>query len=107
MENHQLFAQTVVEQFLSEQEVVAVATVAEAKRALSTNFDAVLVDYDLPDGKGTEVILALRAIGFRGNIVAVSSKDEGNEELRAAGAKVTCSKKDLRAIAAAIARTLT
>jgi hypothetical protein len=42
---------------------------------LSHTFDAVLVDYDLPDGKGTDVVRALCAMGFRGNIVAVSSKE--------------------------------
>jgi hypothetical protein len=62
----------------------------------------VLVDYDLPDGKGTEVVRALRAIGFGGNIVAVSSREEGNAELRAAGATVTCAKEDFRAIEQAL-----
>jgi CheY-like chemotaxis protein len=61
VENHQVFAHTVIEQFLSNHEVVLVATVAEAKQALTTSFDVVLVDYDLPDGKGTEVVDALNA----------------------------------------------
>jgi CheY-like chemotaxis protein len=105
VENHQVFAETVIGQFLTEHEVVLATTVAEATRVMSQSFDVVLVDYDLPDGKGTEVVRALRAMHFRGNIVAVSSRAEGNAELRAAGAKVTCSKKDFRAIAAAIADT--
>jgi DNA-binding response OmpR family regulator len=105
VENHQVFAETVIDQFLAGHEVVLVPTVAAARSALSHTFDAVLVDYDLPDGKGTDVIRELLAMGFRGNIVAVSSKEEGNAELRAAGAKVTCSKKDFRAIAAALAGT--
>lgn len=102
VENHLLFAQTVIEQFLTGHEIMLVPTIAEAKGAMSPTFDAVLVDYDLPDGKGTEVVLALRAMGFRGAIVAVSSREEGNDELRAAGATRTCSKKDFRAICAAL-----
>ena len=105
VENHQVFAETVIEQFLTDHEVVLVPTVAEAKGVMAQSFDVVLVDYDLPDGKGTEVVRALRAMHFRGNIVAVSSREEGNAELRAAGAKDTCSKRDFRAIAAAIAGT--
>ncbi|WP_146647221.1 response regulator [Labilithrix luteola] len=102
VENHRVFAQTVIDQFLANHEVVLVTTIAEAKRRLSHAFDAVLVDYDLPDGKGTEVVRALRAIGFGGKIVAVSSREEGNEELRSAGATAICSKKDFRAIGAAL-----
>lgn len=100
-----MFAQTVIDQFLANHEVVHVTTIAEANRVLSQAFDAVLVDYDLPDGKGTEVVRALRAVGFAGNIVAVSSREEGNEELRSAGAKAVCSKKDFRGIGAALAST--
>jgi CheY-like chemotaxis protein len=85
VENHTVFARTVIEQFLGNHQVVLVPTVAAAKQALGMTFDAVLVDYDLPDGKGTEVVRALRAIGFEGNIVAVSSREDGNAELRAAG----------------------
>jgi DNA-binding response OmpR family regulator len=106
VENHHVFAETVIDQFLQDYEVVLAPTVAEAKAVLTQSFDVVLVDYDLPDGKGTEVVRALRAMHFRGNVVAVSSREEGNAELRAAGAKVTCAKRDFRAIAAAIARTV-
>jgi DNA-binding response OmpR family regulator len=105
VENHQVFAETVIDQFLRDHEVVLVPTVAETKAVLSQSFDVALVDYDLPDGKGTTVVHALRAMHFRGNIVAISSREEGNAELRAAGARVTCAKRDFRAIAAAITGT--
>jgi len=104
VENHEVFASTVIAQFLSEHDVIVVPTIAQAMSMLSGTFDVALVDYDLPDGKGTEVVRALRANGFEGGIVAVSSHDEGNAALRAAGATRTCSKKDFRNIALAIAR---
>ncbi len=107
VENHQAFAETVIPQFLADHEVTLVSTVAEAKSVLSRVFDAVLVDYDLPDGKGTDVVRALRAIGFRGRVVAVSAREEGNGELRAAGADVTCAKSDFRTITAALSETST
>jgi DNA-binding NarL/FixJ family response regulator len=94
VENHQLFAKTVIEQFLSAHEVVVVASVGAANAIDLHTFDVVLVDYDLPDGKGTEVVRAFRARHFAGRIVAVSSKDEGNAELERAGADVACAKRD-------------
>jgi len=104
VENHRLFAETVIEQFLSGHEVVIATNVAEAKEMTSKAFDVALVDYDLPDGKGTAVVRALKANGFRGTIIAVSSKEEGNAELRAAGAKVTCAKKDFRRLTELLAK---
>ena len=98
VENHQLFAKTVVEEFLAAHEVVVVPTVALANAIDASTFDVALVDYDLPDGKGTQVVEELRARGFTGKIVAVSSKDEGNVDLMAAGANVVCPKRDFRKI---------
>ena len=98
-----LFAQTVIEQFLQQHDVVVAATVAAAKEAIAGGgFDVILVDYDLPDGKGTDVVRAIRGRGFRGRVIAVSSKEEGNDELRRAGADVVCAKKDFRAIGDAL-----
>jgi len=94
VENHQLFAKTVIEEFLAGHEVVVISTVGSAKAMDMSTFDVALVDYDLPDGKGTEVVRALRASRFAGKIVAVSSKDEGNAELQRAGADAICSKRD-------------
>jgi CheY-like chemotaxis protein len=104
VENHELFARTVIEQFLALHDVVVAPTVAAAREAIAGGgvFDVILVDYDLPDGKGTDVVRAIRLGGFRGRVVAVSSKEEGNDDLRRAGANVVCAKKDFRAIREAI-----
>jgi len=72
--------------------VTVVATIAGALRVLDEPFDAVLVDYDLDDGKGTAVVQALRRRGFGGRIVGVSSHEPGNAALVAAGADDACSK---------------
>lgn len=106
VEDHRVFAQTVASEFLAGDEVDIADSVAAARRAIRPDaaFDAVLVDYDLPDGKGTEVIRHLRAVRFPGVIVAVSAKDHGNAELRAAGAHVICKKAELHRIAIALAR---
>jgi DNA-binding response OmpR family regulator len=103
VENHEAFARTVVELFLAGHDVTHVTTVGAARGALGAAFDAALVDYDLPDGKGTEVVRALHAARFAGPVVAVSSRDEGNDELRSAGATATCRKADFRTIAAVLA----
>jgi CheY-like chemotaxis protein len=68
VENHETFARTVAESFLPDQDVLFVGTLAEARRVLAArqDFDAVLVDYDLPDGKGTELLAHLQAGRFRG-----------------------------------------
>ena len=102
VEDQRVFADIVTKQFLASHEVVVAESVAAARAAFAADpaFDAILVDYDLPDGKGAEVIRHLRSSGFAGAIVAVSAKDEGNAELRAAGAHEVCKKSQLHRIAA-------
>lgn len=93
VENHGLFARIVVGQFLGTHDVTVVASVAGALRILSEQaFDAVLVDYDLDDGKGSDVVRALRARDAATPVVAVSAREEGNTELIHAGASAVCSK---------------
>ena len=92
VEKDAVFARVVVQEFLAEHDVTVVATIAGALRVLDEPFDAVLVDYDLDDGKGTAVVQALRRRGFGGRIVGVSSHEPGNAALVAAGADDACSK---------------
>jgi len=106
VEDQRVFAETVATQFLAEHHVAYAACVAAARETISreVGYDAVLVDYDLPDGKGTEVVRALRAARFKGLIVAVSGKEDGNAELRAAGAHAICKKTELHRIATVLQR---
>jgi DNA-binding response OmpR family regulator len=94
----QALAGTAIAQFLGRHDVTHAGSLAEAEVHLGRKFDAALVDYDLPDGKGTEIVRALRGRGFTGVIVAVSAHDDGNAALRAAGARTTCAKKDFAAL---------
>jgi DNA-binding NarL/FixJ family response regulator len=93
LENHAIFAQQVISQFLKSHQVTVVATLAAARQTLaSENFDLVLSDYDLDDGKGDEFVRECRAAHPRLPIIAVSSHEAGNAALMRAGASAVCSK---------------
>jgi DNA-binding NtrC family response regulator len=93
LENHAIFAQQVMRQFLSAHRVTVVPSLSAARAALSAGgFDLVLSDYDLDDGKGEEFVRECRASHPRLPVIAVSSHDEGNAALVAAGACAVCSK---------------
>jgi hypothetical protein len=57
-------------------------------------FDAILLDYDLDDGKGTALLPVLSALASRPVVIATSSHSEGNSKLLADGANMVCSKRD-------------
>jgi DNA-binding NarL/FixJ family response regulator len=93
VENHATFAEIVTRQFLSNHEVRVAASLARAQSELLRGvFDAVLVDYDLDDGKGDVLVRDLVATGFAGRIIGISSHDDGNRALAAAGAHASCPK---------------
>lgn len=96
VENHLVFARTVIEEFLTEYEVDVVTTVARAHAAIEEGavYDCVLVDYDLDDGKGDELIGVVRVISPEMPIVGVSARAGGNARLLAAGANMVCAKSD-------------
>jgi len=99
VENHAVFAATVQAEFLCDHDVRIATSVAEALDALNAEaFDAVLVDYDLDDGKGDAFVRGVRARGDRTPLIAVSARDEGNERMLAAGADATCAKAKFRHI---------
>ena len=92
VENHAVFAKTVTDLFLNGHDVVVVASLAAARHQLAEDFDVVLVDYDLDDGKGDELVSELRTADRRPRIVGVSARPDGNSALLAAGADAVCSK---------------
>ena len=93
VENHSIFAKQVIGCFLSAHKVTVIPSLAEARAALTNNeYDVVLVDYDLDDGKGTELIRELRQRGSTLRIIGVSAREDGNKELLKAGANAVCSK---------------
>lgn len=99
VENHDVFAATVVGKFLADHEVTVVQSVGAAKAALKKRtYDVALVDYDLDDDKGDEFVQGLRAAGSRILVVAVSSHADGNDALMRAGADAVCRKMDFSRI---------
>ncbi len=74
-------------------DVRTVPSLAEAQALFGdAAFDAVLVDYDLDDGKGDAFVRHLVAQRFAGRIIGISSHDDGNRGLLAAGAHAPCPK---------------
>jgi DNA-binding response OmpR family regulator len=93
VENHPTFAATVTTTFLAAHRVQIVATIGGAIRAITqSRFDVALVDHDLDDGKGDELVRWMRRSAKHLAIVAISAHDEHNATLVAAGADAACSK---------------
>jgi DNA-binding response OmpR family regulator len=93
VENHAVFVRVAGQQFLAAHEVTVAPSLAEARRALAEQtFDAVLLDHDLDDGKGTMLIAFIRDLSARPAIIAVSAHEAGNAALLAAGADAVCGK---------------
>jgi DNA-binding response OmpR family regulator len=92
VENHPQFARF-ARPFLAGYSVTVVPSLAAARAALGkTRFDVVLVDFDLDDGKGAELVRELVASVGRPLIVATSSHADGNTALLHAGADAVCGK---------------
>ena len=103
VENHAIFAADVVRQFLSQHMVTVVPNLAAAREALATgDFQVTLVDYDLDDGKGDELVRELHAKGSHTVVIGVSSHEEGNAALIRAGASAICSKMQFNRIQSVI-----
>ena|SRR5271156_3834685 len=95
LENHAIFAEQVIRQFLTAHQVTVVPSLVAARNALASGqFELLLSDYDLDDGKGDEFVRECRAAHPHLPIIAVSSHDDGNAALAEAGASAICSKMD-------------
>ncbi len=93
VESHETFARVVVGAFLREHEVIVRTTVFDAQHEFDVGgFDVVLVDYDLADFKGSELVKYIRDSGYDIHIIGISARDEGNDLLLAAGASQACNK---------------
>ncbi|MBV9866659.1 MAG: response regulator [Abitibacteriaceae bacterium] len=93
VDDHERFRQVTIKQFLSTHQVTIAGTLAQARHLLShQQFDCVLLDYDLPDGKGIELIDDLRRLGLLNQVTAISSIEDNNAALTKAGAFAALSK---------------
>jgi CheY-like chemotaxis protein len=107
VENHIHFARIAGKTFLGAHELTVVPSIAAAKDGLADGtFDAVLLDYDLDDGKGTELLAFIRALPGSPRVIATSSHDDGNGALLAAGADAVCPKTKFAAIEATLTTCL-
>jgi DNA-binding response OmpR family regulator len=98
VENHPRFTQ-MARPFLAGYSVTLVPSLAAARVALGkAHFDVVLVDFDLDDGKGEELVRELAAKVRRPVIVATSSHAAGNAALLQAGADAVCGKLEFSGI---------
>lgn len=104
VEDHRVFAETARATVLVRHEVVIAGGVCAAIAALGRfHFDVVLLDHDLPDGTGIDVLRWKRLAYDHGRIldtpvVAISAEPANNELLRAAGARAICGKLELARI---------
>ncbi len=93
IENHKYFSTTVTEQFLNDHKVTVTPTMARARNLMrDQRFDLVLVDFDLDDGKGAEIVSEITSSDPRPKIIATSSHEYGNTMILEAGADAVCSK---------------
>ena len=93
VENHAIFASQVCQLFLSRHAVQVVPSLAAARQALtSESYELLLVDYDLDDGKGDELVRSCRILHPTLKIIAVSAHEAGNAALLKAGACAVCGK---------------
>lgn len=93
VENHAVFARLSGRQFLAAHELTVVPSLAAARAALAADrFDVVLVDFDLDDGKGTELVEVIRRLPDRPLVIATSAHADGNAALVRAGADAACPK---------------
>jgi DNA-binding response OmpR family regulator len=107
VENHTVFARLAGRQFLTEHDLIVVPSLALAREALAARtFDAVLVDYDLDDGKGATLVAFLRQFPTVPVVIATSAHEEGNGLLLAAGADAACPKGRFAEISTVLARVV-
>lgn len=93
VENHGPFSKLVTSKFLADHDVQIVGTLTAARRELlEADWDIVLLDYDLDDGKGIALVKELEGRADRPYIIGVSAYDDQNEALRQAGADAACGK---------------
>jgi CheY-like chemotaxis protein len=99
VENHGVFAAEATRRFLAGHQMTIVPSLASAREALAAGqFDLILCDFDLDDGKGDVLVRECREAGGSFPIIAASSHDEGNTALMKAGASAICGKVDFAGI---------
>ncbi len=99
VEDNAVFAVQACRQFLSAHAVTVVPSLVAARTALANEqYDLLLVDYDLEDGKGDELVRLCRNQYPGLGMIGASSHHAGNTALLKAGAQAACGKVDFARI---------
>jgi len=107
IENNARFLQAVRGLFLTSHAATVVGDIADARRLMVERvFDIVLLDYDLDDGKGDELLPDIDRLDPRPPVIATSSHDRGNAAWMAAGADAVCAKTNFTGIDAVLEKWL-
>lgn len=105
VEDNVRFARVAGREFLSGHEITLVPSLQAAREALRAwKFEGILLDFDLEDGKGSELMPDVQVLEPRPFIVAASAHTEGNTALLEAGADTACSKLEFFKIGSVLAR---
>jgi DNA-binding response OmpR family regulator len=97
VDDHVRFRTGTIRELLAAHKVTAAATLAEARALLAAGgFDVVLLDYDLPDGKGEELLAEIAGSVRVAPVIGFSSREENNARLLAAGAWAATGKMQFR-----------
>lgn len=94
VDDHDVFVSMICGAFLTTHDVTVAKSLDAARERLSVcnSYEVVLLDFDLPDGKGKSLVHHLKAMPTKPLIIAFSSHDDGNSRLMAAGADVLLGK---------------
>lgn len=93
VENQPVFAEMVATTFLADHHVQIVPSIRAAIDAITrSRLDVALVDYDLDDGKGDELVRWAKSSAKHLALIAISAREDGNAALLVAGADAACSK---------------
>jgi CheY-like chemotaxis protein len=105
VKNHSQFARLAARRFLVGHSVTGVPSLAAARAALTGGtFEVVLIDFDLDDGKGPELIPWVKQNPRPPVIVATSAHEAGNRALVDAGADAICGKLEFAEIEGVLRR---
>ena len=99
VEHHSIFAPPAMIHFLSAQQATVVPSLSAARANLAADqCDLLSMDYDLADGKGEELVRALREAGNKILTIGVSAREAGKVALLPAGVNEICSKMEFNRI---------
>jgi len=94
VEDNAGFRQRILRKYLYECEVVELSDGKSFIDQLQDgDYQLVLMDYELPDATGEELVRKARETGYSGGIIGVSSSEYLNRKLLQAGADVTVEKR--------------